>query len=79
VTKDFALRERVKLQFRADSFNVSNHVLFDTRNVTPTSGAFGTITNQTNTARVIQRGVAADVLKAALRGGFQPNGTRLRI
>jgi hypothetical protein len=29
-------------------------VLFDTPNVTPTSGAFGTITNQTNTPRVIQ-------------------------
>ena len=54
VTKDFAIREKVKLQFRADSFNVCNHVLFDTPNVTPTSGAFGTITNQTNTPRVIQ-------------------------
>jgi hypothetical protein len=57
VTKDFALRERMKLQFRADAFNVCNHVLFDTPNVTPTSGAFGTITNQTNTPRIIQGGL----------------------
>jgi hypothetical protein len=54
VTKDFAIREKVKLQFRADSFNLCNHVLFDTANTTATSGAFGTITNQTNTPRVIQ-------------------------
>jgi hypothetical protein len=57
VTKDFALREKVRLQFRADAFNVCNHVLFDTPNVTPTSGAFGTITNQTNTPRIIQGGL----------------------
>ena len=54
VTKDFSLWEKARLQFRADSFNVCNHPLFDTPNVSPTSGAFGTITNQTNTPRVIQ-------------------------
>jgi hypothetical protein len=54
VTKDFPIWERLRLQFRGESFNVCNHALFAAANVTPTSGAFGTITSQTNTPRVIQ-------------------------
>jgi hypothetical protein len=54
VTKDFSIREKMKLQFRAESFNLCNHALFSQANVTPTSGAFGTITSTTNTPRIIQ-------------------------
>jgi hypothetical protein len=54
VTKDFPIWERLRLQFRGESFNVCNHALFAAANVTPTSGAFGTITSQTNTPRVVQ-------------------------
>ncbi|MCX6626754.1 MAG: carboxypeptidase-like regulatory domain-containing protein [Candidatus Solibacter sp.] len=54
VTKDFSFGEKLRLQFRGESFNVGNHALFAAPNVTPTSGAFGTITSQTNTPRVIQ-------------------------
>ncbi len=54
VTKDFAFRERAKLQFRADSFNVCNHPLFAAPNVTPASTAFGTVSSTTNSPRVIQ-------------------------
>ena len=35
VLKDFVLHETVKLQFRADSFNLCNHALFAAPNVTP--------------------------------------------
>jgi hypothetical protein len=54
VTKDFAIHEKIKLQFRAESFNLCNHALFAAPNVTPTSGAFGTISSTTNTPRIIQ-------------------------
>ena len=54
VTKDFPFGEKARLQFRADSFNVCNHALFAGANLTPTSSAFGVISNTTNTPRVIQ-------------------------
>ena len=54
VTKDFTLREKVRLQFRAESFNLCNHALFAAPNVTPTSTAFGVISSTTNTPRIIQ-------------------------
>lgn len=54
VTKEFSFWERAHLQFRADSFNVMNHPLFGPPNLTPTSAAFGVITTQTNTPRVVQ-------------------------
>lgn len=57
VTKDFALSEKVKLQFRADAFNACNHALFGAANLTATSAAFGVITNTTNSPRVIQGGL----------------------
>ncbi len=52
--KEFALREKVKLQFRADAFNLCNHALFAAPNLTSTSGAFGVISSTTNTPRIIQ-------------------------
>jgi len=54
VLKDFVLREKIKLQFRADSFNLCNHALFAAPSVTPTSTAFGVISSTTNTPRIIQ-------------------------
>ena len=54
VTKGFSFGEKARLQFRAETFNVCNHSLFAAPNVTPTSGAFGTISSTTNAPRVIQ-------------------------
>jgi hypothetical protein len=54
VTKDFPIKEKMKVQFRAESFNLCNHALFAAANVSPTSGAFGTISSTTNTPRIIQ-------------------------
>jgi hypothetical protein len=54
VTKYFAIRENVKLQFRADSFNICNHPLFAAPTITVTSGSFGKISSTTNAPRVIQ-------------------------
>jgi hypothetical protein len=54
LTKRFSFTERIQLQSRAESFDLCNHVPFGPASVTPTSAAFGTISNQTNTRRVIQ-------------------------
>jgi hypothetical protein len=54
VMKDFSIWERLKVQFRSDSFNLTNHALFGGANVTATNAAFSKVTSQTNTPRVIQ-------------------------
>ncbi len=56
LTKTFKVGEKVRVQFRAESFNLTNKPLFATPNLTATSSAFGTITSQTNNPRYIQFG-----------------------
>lgn len=43
VLKDIPIRERLKLEFRAEFFNFFNHPEFKGANLTPTSASFGTI------------------------------------
>jgi len=57
LTKTFTIRERVKVQFRAESFNLCNKPLFGAPNLTATSSSFGAITSQTNNPRYIQFGL----------------------
>ncbi|MBI4889036.1 MAG: TonB-dependent receptor [Acidobacteria bacterium] len=53
--KTFTLRESLRLQFRAESFNIANSVWFGAPNLTVTSGAFGTVSpSQANDPRNIQ-------------------------
>ncbi|WP_420237362.1 carboxypeptidase regulatory-like domain-containing protein [Telmatobacter bradus] len=54
--KNIALYRNVKFQFRAEAFNVLNHVTYSAPAVTPTSSSFGTITSQYNTPRTLQFG-----------------------
>jgi len=42
--KNFAIRDRAALQFRAEVYNAWNHANFREPNTSPTSSAFGTIT-----------------------------------
>jgi outer membrane receptor protein involved in Fe transport len=44
VNKTFSIREKVRMQFRSEFFNVLNHTNFGFPNQTSTSSAFGTIT-----------------------------------
>ena len=53
VLKDFAIRERMKLQFRAEMFNAFNQVNFNNPDTQETDGTFGQITGA-NPGRVIQ-------------------------
>jgi hypothetical protein len=52
--KNFRIREHANAQFRAEAFNAMNHPNFDVPNTTPTSSAFGTITNTLSEPRGIQ-------------------------
>ena len=51
--KNIVLRESVKFQLRADSFNALNHPNFNAVNASPTSTAFGTIASQNGGGRQI--------------------------
>ncbi len=44
--KNFRIRERLRLQFRMETFNSLNHVQLTAPDTTPTSTAFGTITGE---------------------------------
>jgi hypothetical protein len=64
IIKDFSIKERARIQFRAESFNVANHVNLGFPNATFVPGAnglnnsstFGTITSARD-ARSIQLGM----------------------
>ena len=55
--KTFRIGEKVKAQFRAESLNVTNTVLFAPPTTNINSNTFGTITSQTNYPRLIQLGI----------------------
>jgi hypothetical protein len=57
LTKTFVIKERVRVQFRAESFNLCNKPLFAGATLTATSTSFGTIGSQTNNPRYIQFGL----------------------
>jgi hypothetical protein len=52
--KSFQPTERVTLQFRAESYNLLNQVVFSNPNMVLSSGQFGVISGQANTPRQIQ-------------------------
>ncbi|HEV2379449.1 MAG TPA: carboxypeptidase regulatory-like domain-containing protein [Terriglobia bacterium] len=56
VLRNFAFKERYKVEFRAESFNIFNQVNFGNPNSTVTSSTFGQLTNA-NPGRIIQFGL----------------------
>jgi hypothetical protein len=54
LTKSFVIHENIKAQFRAESFNLTNRVVFASPNLSATASTFGYITTDTNSPRAIQ-------------------------
>lgn len=54
VIKTFSIRENLKLQYRFETFNTANHVMFSGPSLSPTSTGFGKITSQANLQRRTQ-------------------------
>jgi hypothetical protein len=57
--KNFQATDRVKVEFRAEAFNLLNQVVFGSPNLTLSSGQCGVITSQNNTPRQIQLALKA--------------------
>jgi hypothetical protein len=57
VIKNTEISEGIRLQFRAEAINALNHPQFLAPNTTPTSTAFGTVTDEWTWPRVIQFGM----------------------
>jgi hypothetical protein len=55
--KQFAVRERARLEFRSEFFNLFNHPQFGTPVTTLTSATFGQIQSQQNAPRQIRLGL----------------------
>jgi hypothetical protein len=57
IIKDVPIREKLKLQYRCEFFNLLNHVQFSRASTSATSSGFAKITGQDNRPRVIQMGL----------------------
>jgi hypothetical protein len=55
IAKSFIIRERIRIQYRFEVYNVFNHVRFGAPNADPTSSNFGKVDpTEQNNARVVQ-------------------------
>ena len=60
IMKNFMIREPLKMQFRAEFFNISNTPQFSAPNTSAGSSTFGQVTGLWNQARDIQFGLRLD-------------------
>lgn len=56
-SKNWYIREKTRLQFRAEAQNALNHPMFDAPNTNPVNAAFGTIKGTSNQPRIVTFGL----------------------
>jgi hypothetical protein len=56
-TKDFAIKETIRTQFRASFYNALNHPVFGGPNTTVGNAAYGRISSQANLSRQVELGL----------------------
>jgi hypothetical protein len=55
ISKNFSIRERLRVQYRFEVYNAFNHVRFGAPNSDPTSASFGKVDpTEQNNARLVQ-------------------------
>ena len=55
ISKNWNVKEKVRIQYRFEVYNVFNHVRFGGPNTDPTSSSFGVVgKTQQNNARLVQ-------------------------
>jgi hypothetical protein len=57
IAKTFSVRERLRVDFRAEAFNIFNRVVFGGPQTNLNSATFGTVSSQANTPRQMQGGI----------------------
>jgi hypothetical protein len=57
ILKDFNISERIRIQYRFESYNTLNHTEFGAPNVTPSSTSLGVINSTVGLPRVLQQGL----------------------
>jgi hypothetical protein len=57
IAKTFRVGESIRIDFRAEAFNLFNRTVFGTGNTNINNGAFGQVVNQVNTPRQLQGGL----------------------
>ena len=57
LAKTFAVRERLRIDFRAEAFNIFNRVVFGGPQTSLNSNTFGVISSQANSPRQMQGGL----------------------
>ena len=79
LAKTFALKERLRLDFRAEAFNIFNRVQFGGPVTNLNSASFGIVSSQANTPRQLQGGFETVLVSNGTPSRRERPNARLRL